>query len=513
MDPHLFDVVWEVYRDVGAQAPIEVICGYRSPSTNSMLRSRSRGVAQFSQHTVGKAIDLNIPGVSLSAIRDAGLRLQRGGVGFYPSSGSPFVHLDTASVRHWPRLSREQLARVFRDGKTVHLAADGRPLPGYDVAARMIEQRGGAVRSRTLLASRNEPDVEEMTDEGRVLFRSGGPTATASASAAATPRRSLFSWLGGDSEEKAAAPAEPAKPAKPVQVAQATPAPSVPLPPVRPGTPSSQSAPAVVAVRPFESTISVAQSAAPGAFAEAPRAVVPAASAQQVASAPSGSNLPGPELRWVAGPSGTAVAPQAVAAAARGIPSPNTPLPPPRPGRDTGGGFELASASSRPAGADVTASLSRGLPAMITTGGQPTEDATPALAYASAEAAAPRALPAALPAPARPAAASAAPRREASREPLPRLTAPRTSGPGLPRLITTARLDAVAVDMRHPDAKATPTLLRGSRDVLDVRFARGSLELALAADHFAGPAIQALPIARFEVAALSSPDTGKRRPH
>ena len=264
MDPHLFDVVWEVYRDVGARSAIEVVCGYRSPATNSMLRSRSRGVAQFSQHTVGRAIDLFIPDVSLSTIRDAGLRLQRGGVGFYPTSGSPFVHLDTASVRHWPRLSREQLARVFPNGKTVHLPADGRPLSGYDVAARAIEQRGGALRGRTILASaRSEPDVEEMTDEGRVLFRSGGPATTASASAAAAPRRSLFAWLGGDSEDKE--PQRPAATPQAVALAEqsrsATPALGVPLPPSRPaGGSASSAAPQTTAVpvRPFESTISVA---------------------------------------------------------------------------------------------------------------------------------------------------------------------------------------------------------------------------------------------------------------
>ena len=123
MDPHLLDVIWEVYRDVDAKEPIQVVCGYRSPQTNAMLRRRSRGVAQYSQHMVGRAMDFYVPGVALEQLRYAGLRLQRGGVGFYPGSGSPFVHLDTGSVRHWPRMSHDQLARLFRDGKTVHLPA------------------------------------------------------------------------------------------------------------------------------------------------------------------------------------------------------------------------------------------------------------------------------------------------------------------------------------------------------------------------------------------------------
>src|SRR6202040_359812 len=125
MDPHLLDLIWEVYHEVGAKEPIQIVCGYRAPATNAMLRRRSSGVARFSQHTLGKAIDFYIPGVSLEQLRHAGLRMQRGGVGFYPTSGSPFVHLDTGSVRHWPRMSSEQLARVFPDGRTVHVPTNG----------------------------------------------------------------------------------------------------------------------------------------------------------------------------------------------------------------------------------------------------------------------------------------------------------------------------------------------------------------------------------------------------
>jgi uncharacterized protein YcbK (DUF882 family) len=116
MDPHLLDLLWEVHRAVGAKEPVWVVCGYRSPSTNSMLRRRSSGVAQFSQHMNGKAIDFYIPGVPLGELRAAGLRAQRGGVGFYPSSGAPFVHLDTGNVRHWPRMPEAQLASLLAKG-------------------------------------------------------------------------------------------------------------------------------------------------------------------------------------------------------------------------------------------------------------------------------------------------------------------------------------------------------------------------------------------------------------
>jgi uncharacterized protein YcbK (DUF882 family) len=142
MDRHLFDILWEVYRDVDGKKPIQIISSYRSPATNAMLRRRSSGVARFSQHMLGHAMDFFIPDVPLEQIRYAGLRLQRGGVGFYPTSGSPFVHLDTGSIRHWPRMTHDQLARVFPDGRTVHVPSDGTPLKGYELARADIEKRG-----------------------------------------------------------------------------------------------------------------------------------------------------------------------------------------------------------------------------------------------------------------------------------------------------------------------------------------------------------------------------------
>ncbi len=149
MDRHLFDILWEVYRDVDGKKPIQIISAYRSPATNAMLRRRSSGVARFSQHMLGHAMDFFIPDVPLEQIRYAGLRLQRGGVGFYPTSGSPFVHLDTGSIRHWPRMTREQLVKVFPDGRTVHIPSDGTPLKGYELARADIEKRDGDDRAMT----------------------------------------------------------------------------------------------------------------------------------------------------------------------------------------------------------------------------------------------------------------------------------------------------------------------------------------------------------------------------
>ncbi|WMT89410.1 DUF882 domain-containing protein [Pelagibacterium sp. H642] len=136
MDPALFDLLWEVYQQSGASQPIHIVSAYRSPATNAMLASNSSGVADNSQHMKGKAIDFYIPGVPISTLRALGMRLQVGGVGYYPSSGSPFVHLDTASVRAWPRMTEAQLREIFPDGRTLHLPSNGRVLSqeGYRYA-------------------------------------------------------------------------------------------------------------------------------------------------------------------------------------------------------------------------------------------------------------------------------------------------------------------------------------------------------------------------------------------
>ncbi|WP_436639052.1 DUF882 domain-containing protein [Microbaculum sp. FT89] len=150
MDPALLDLVWEVRNAVGSKAPIYVLSGYRSPVTNAMLRSRSRGVAKTSQHMVGKAMDFYLPDVPLTKLRETALKFQGGGVGYYPTSGSPFVHMDTGSVRHWPRMTRQQLAKLFPDGKTLHIPSDGKPMPGYNQAVASVQS---GTRSRTASAS------------------------------------------------------------------------------------------------------------------------------------------------------------------------------------------------------------------------------------------------------------------------------------------------------------------------------------------------------------------------
>jgi uncharacterized protein YcbK (DUF882 family) len=153
MDPRLLDLVWSVYQSVGARDYINVVSAYRSPATNSMLRGRSRGVAKKSQHMLGKAMDFYIPGVSLKKLRETGMKMQVGGVGYYPRSGSPFVHMDVGSVRHWPRMSRSELVALFPNGKTLHMPSDGKPLPGFEQAVASYEARKKTGATALALAS------------------------------------------------------------------------------------------------------------------------------------------------------------------------------------------------------------------------------------------------------------------------------------------------------------------------------------------------------------------------
>ena len=99
IDPALLDVLHAVQGSTGVDGTFEIISGYRSASTNAMLRSRSGGVARRSLHMEGKAIDVRLAGLSTRQLRNAGIALRRGGVGYYPADD--FVHLDTGRVRTW----------------------------------------------------------------------------------------------------------------------------------------------------------------------------------------------------------------------------------------------------------------------------------------------------------------------------------------------------------------------------------------------------------------------------
>ncbi|HEY8384544.1 MAG TPA: DUF882 domain-containing protein [Microvirga sp.] len=307
MDPRLFDTLWEVYREVGSSEPIHVNSAYRSPNTNAMLRRRSGAVAKNSQHMRGKAMDFYLPDVPMERVRAIGMRLQDGGVGYYPSAYTPFVHLDVGSVRAWPRMTRDQLARIFPDGKTVHIPADGEPLPRYEEAKAEILAKGGTVGGYTAVAEAEETTASTTRRKGfwATLFGGGGDededaeeVRTVRGRQVYVARRAPPPNIYGDRDSVYAA-LQPQQPA-PVTVRAARPA---PLPEPEPAT---RVAMAAALQKPMEEP-------------EPPR--VPPT---RIAGLPTTVETPtGPRLSWQQGPNGSqSPAGQEIALA---------PLPPRRP--------------------------------------------------------------------------------------------------------------------------------------------------------------------------------------
>jgi uncharacterized protein YcbK (DUF882 family) len=100
IDPGVLDTAWSLAA--AAERPgavLEIVCGYRSPRTNAMLREHSSGVAQRSLHLDGRALDFRLPGVPTRQLRELAISLRRGGVGYY--AASDFVHVDTGRFRTW----------------------------------------------------------------------------------------------------------------------------------------------------------------------------------------------------------------------------------------------------------------------------------------------------------------------------------------------------------------------------------------------------------------------------
>ena len=99
MDTRTIDIMAASLSLMDTDQPYMMLSGYRSPQTNAMLRSQSRGVAKNSLHMKGQAADLRIQGRSVSQIARAARSCRAGGVGSY--SGSNFVHMDCGVVRSW----------------------------------------------------------------------------------------------------------------------------------------------------------------------------------------------------------------------------------------------------------------------------------------------------------------------------------------------------------------------------------------------------------------------------
>lgn len=217
MDPEVIDLIWQLHRELGSQVPVRVICGFRSSATNEKMRRRGGGQARKSQHIQGKAVDLSFPDVDVKTLRNSALIHEIGGVGYYPRSGIPFVHVDTGKVRAWPRVPRQELAMLFPSGKTRHVPADGRgPLTARD----------GAVAMAKLKAMGKEPFAVALRRNAAKTVLASLDTATPAA-AATTPVLSASAislpWMRGTATQKAISAAQKPKPAPArMQVASAS---------------------------------------------------------------------------------------------------------------------------------------------------------------------------------------------------------------------------------------------------------------------------------------------------
>ena len=99
MDARTIDIMAAAHSLMDSDEPYMLLSGYRTPETNAMLRSRSRGVARNSLHMTGQAADLRLNSRSVGQMFQAAVACNAGGVGRY--SGSNFVHMDCGQVRSW----------------------------------------------------------------------------------------------------------------------------------------------------------------------------------------------------------------------------------------------------------------------------------------------------------------------------------------------------------------------------------------------------------------------------
>ncbi|MCU0885309.1 MAG: DUF882 domain-containing protein [Beijerinckiaceae bacterium] len=499
MDPRLFDIAWEVHREVGSSSPFHVVSAYRSPGTNAMLRRRSRGVAKHSQHTMGKAMDFYLPDISTAQIRAVGMKLQRGGVGYYPTANTPFVHLDVGSVRSWPRMTRDQLARIFPNGNTVHIAADGKPMEGYEVAKAQILARGGSVGGyassdfdegaimqssrRSLWASLfgwNEEE-EAVTTRGRGRARSASSQQTlAYAPSGGGENSDLYSIMRPPAADTLA-PASARTPARgrtaETQVA---------------ALPRSTEAEAPAAPAPVPAQAPASPVPAQPRFVAAPFPIARPSNLApvQLASVEPGST--GQRLNWQQGPSGIpAGAEQAQPApAGRLVVAPVPPRRPDDPPQSASPGLALAAAATVPVNAQAPApAATRDPPGRLVAINHPLPPERPRLAVAAAQPSAGAGL-AASPALAAPAAGrSTAPARPAAnpdRSALDNLFAAVATGslPDSAAKVTTTRARTTQPQAGPVASDAAPAASLGftQRDPNDTR-----------PDRFSGPAVRPLP--------------------
>jgi uncharacterized protein YcbK (DUF882 family) len=139
IDVGVIDFLADVLDSVG-QTKATILSAYRTAETNAMLARTMFGVAEHSQHIVGRALDIRVDS-GLSEAMTKARAMERGGVGWYPHSG--FIHIDTGPVRNWTLDERGLDGLLVFDGQRLRMV--GKPGEGNN---RMLG--GGAWQPLTV---------------------------------------------------------------------------------------------------------------------------------------------------------------------------------------------------------------------------------------------------------------------------------------------------------------------------------------------------------------------------
>lgn len=99
IEVEVLDFLHDLTVELGITERVGIVCGYRSPRSNALLRANSSGVAKRSLHLQGMAIDIRVPGKRVKTVAEAAMDLRLGGVGRYTRSN--FVHIDCGRFRTW----------------------------------------------------------------------------------------------------------------------------------------------------------------------------------------------------------------------------------------------------------------------------------------------------------------------------------------------------------------------------------------------------------------------------
>ena len=100
IDPRLIRILTRIAATY--DRPIQLVSGHRTPHVI--------GTSSTSQHVLGKAADIRVPGVGIQQLRSLALRFGARGVGLYPEKG--FVHVDVRDKPKYRWIYTEALGEV-----------------------------------------------------------------------------------------------------------------------------------------------------------------------------------------------------------------------------------------------------------------------------------------------------------------------------------------------------------------------------------------------------------------